>query len=50
MEAAARGWMKERNLRHQKIVDGHTGQKYRGHSGENYHTSGILEETGWGYG
>lgn len=43
-EAAARGWMKERNLRHQKIVDDHTGEQHRGHSGENHRASGILEE------
>lgn len=43
-EAGARGWVEERNLRCQKIVDGHTGQQHCGQGGENYHTSGILEE------
>lgn len=44
MEAAAQGWMEERNLRGQEIVAGNRGQQYNGQSDENDHTSGILEE------
>lgn len=43
-EAAAQGWMEERNPRGQEREAGHRGQQYYGQSDENHHTSGILEE------
>lgn len=44
MEAAAQGWMEERNLRGQEDVAGHKRQQYHGQRDETDHTSGILEE------
>lgn len=44
-EAAAQGWVEERNLRAQEMVAGHTDQQQRGQSDENNYTSGILENT-----
>lgn len=44
MEAAAQGWMVERNLRGQENVAGQKSEQYHGQSDETDHTSGILEE------